>query len=122
MGVDSYILDEVSKECLYFDRKYHFFTYGTHDAVLQEIFAKMDATYKKGLRATADEVAYACHANIANELEGCHNPGHQESWNKAILEFALERPNGRFFSASDHDYEYVHDIIEQDGYKKVKDE
>ena len=121
MGVDSFIFDEVSKDCLYFDRKIHFFTYGTHDAVLQEIFGKMDATYKKGqgLRATSDEVIYACQANLQNDLDGCHNEGHQDHWNTRILLFALKRPDGRFFSASDHDYEYDHDIIEADGYRIV---
>jgi len=111
MGVDSFIFDEVSKDCLYFDRKWNFFDYGSHDAKLQEVLDKMDATWSKGKRATAEDVVYVCEANIR-----CDNrPG----WNATILKFVLARSNGSFFSASDHDYDYCHDIIDKDGYRII---
>lgn len=119
MGTDSYIFDEVSKECLYFDRKHHFFTYGPHEAKLEDIFRRMDATFKTGERATSEEVVYACEANINNKLDGCHNEGHQESWNTAIREFAAARPNGRFFSASDHDFYLSWEIRDEEFYTEI---
>jgi len=111
MGVDSYIFDEVSKECYYFDRKWNIFTAPTDPRAL-EILAKLDVD---GSRATSEEVVYVCEHNIKF---GEGKPG----WNASVLQFALARPNGRFFSRSDHDREWSGEVIEEQGYKVIPEE
>jgi hypothetical protein len=117
MGVDSFIFDEVSKTCFYFDRKYNFIL-GSDDARHDDIVDRMDGT-ERG-RATSEEVMYACDSNIAYwKNEGDESDKHRIAWNESIKRFAQERPNGSFFTASDHDCPDSHDIRRRDKYKEV---
>lgn len=105
MGVDSSIYDEVSKTAFYFDRRTNFLLWPDVDERAEGIRNRIH-TIEAG-RATAEEIAYLCDQNIkwfeeAPDLE--ERERGKAWWSRQIKRFVLARPNGSFFTASDHDY------------------
>jgi hypothetical protein len=97
MGVDTYIFDEVSKECFYFDRNYNWFTFEPDNKRAYDVMNR--ASLKE--HVTSEDVILVCDINIEFwSKDGCDK--HRVYWNERIKEFASERPDGSFFFVNDH--------------------
>jgi hypothetical protein len=120
MGVDSYMFDENSKECIYFDRRSNIRHWidgnENEDDRHARLLNRMDTFESK--RITSAELIEVCDANIA-DMKANDEPIHHVGWNETVKEFAQARPNGSFFMASDHDEYLSWDIIRNFGYKEI---
>jgi hypothetical protein len=121
MGVDTYIFDERSKACFYFDRNYNFFCASDDDRAR----GIQTRAHDPDERLTAEEVAYACDANVAYWTDGGMTSGDDEArhrvwWNERIKQFAQERPEGSFFFVNDHQDPSSHAVLRAGGYEKVE--
>jgi hypothetical protein len=122
MGVDSYIFDEVSKDCFYFDRRHNFILYGMmddshYDSVLDSIY-----NMEHG-RATSEEIVYMCDFNInyyKYSPEVDERDRRRAGWNENIKKFALARPDGSFFTQSDHDSPESWEVRDKGNYREVR--
>lgn len=97
MGVDTYIFDEHSKECFYFDRNYNWFTFEDDDERAYDVMSR--ASLKQ--HVTSAEVARVCDINIAFWSKDDVDK-HRVYWNECIKRFVTERPLGSFFFVNDH--------------------
>lgn len=104
MGVDTYIFDEFSKECLYFDRNYNFFAFADveNDAVYDKVMYHMDCGRDHSIRFTAGEIGHCCDVNIEYWKKSAPDRINRVGWNEAIKKFVNERPSGLFFFRNDH--------------------
>lgn len=121
MGVDSSIFDEVSKDCFYFDRRTNFLLWPDVDERATEIRDRI-YTIASG-RATSEEIVYLCDQNIkyfTEEPDLDERDRGRAYWSECIKKFALARPNGSFFTASDHDNYLSWDIKDNQGYRDVR--
>lgn len=123
MGIDAYIFDAVSKECLYIDKE-KFLREGFSEwkkkvlddleaIMLSSIFARLkDPVYyhSAGLAADIPAAAKVTSAEVIQLADS--NP--EWGYMAAIRHFALERPDGRFFVISDHDDPNCHEFIKDD--------
>ena len=116
MGVDSYMFDEVSKECCDFDRKWNIW-HPIDDNDRHQILIDTINGFHTG-RLSSEEIIEICDANIA-DMKITDEPINHIGWNETVKKFAQEHPSGSFFMASDHDSYEAYDIIQDFGYKVI---
>lgn len=113
MGVDTFIFDERSKECFYFDRNLNFFAHAVHpeyDPTYGHVMNQGNFDRDENERFTSSDVAHCCDVNIEYWETGGEREHHRAEWNKSIKRFVTERPHGAFFFRNDHQDPSSHDI------------
>lgn len=121
MGIDAFMFDAVSKECVYFDRVRNLRSVLDDPDAFECLRVHLRGEEPRAKSADVVRLAEACAASRLEDEVG------EESWRQAnrahwankVRDFALARPDGRFFVHTDHDALTSHELIREQGYRQV---
>lgn len=118
MGVDGFIFDAESKQCLDFDRLSNLQrgVWGSPEKI-QDIYGKLTSfTPPAGaVTVSSAEVVELMNATIAAWDREPEDQRYHGNWCRSVKEFAQMRPTGRFFVLTDHSYPDCNDQLKKYG-------